>query len=82
MKKTKRVLAILGVVLLLGSVLAICALLVGSKNFSDSTVRGLVSCLVALPIVAYGYTILYRYSTRLKKSIQYDIDEDNQKDIK
>jgi hypothetical protein len=80
MKNTKRVLAILGVILLLGSVLAICALLVGSKNFSDNTVRGLVSCLVALPIVAYGYSILYRYSTRLKKSIQSDINEDTTND--
>lgn len=79
MKNTKKVLAILGVVILLGSILAICALLVGSKNFSDTTVRGLVSCLVALPIVAYGYSILYRYSVRLKKSIQSDIeDDDNQ----
>ena len=76
MKNTKKVLAILGVVVLLGAILAICALLVGSKNFSDTTVRGLISCLVALPIIAYGYSILLRYSVRLKKSIQSDLDSD------
>lgn len=80
MKNVKKVLAILGVILLLGSILAICALLIGSKNFSDTTFRGLISCLVALPIVAYGYSILYRYSVRLKKSIQSDIDTDNEEE--
>lgn len=79
MKNLKRILAIISIVLLLGGIITICIILLNSKNLSDATVRGLISCLIALPIIAYGYSILVRYASKYKNMIQEDSKKDEVK---
>ncbi len=61
MAKTKRVLAIIGVVLLLGCYVST---LISALMGSDAT-QGLfmasLFCSIGLPIVLYGYMILFKY---------------------
>ena len=73
-KSLKRILALFAVVLILGIISAICIMLFNAKHFSNTTVRGLISSLIAFPIVAYGYVILYRFATRYKP--QRDAEDD------
>ena len=76
MKSLKRILSLVAVIALLGSIIAVCILLLNSRNFSDTVLRGLISCLIAIPLVAYGYMILLRYSKNLSKNLQKMSDED------
>ena len=79
MKNLKRILAIISIVLLLGGIITICIILLNSKNLSDATVRGLISCLIALPIIAYGYSILVKYASKYRHMIQDDINDNQDK---
>ena len=79
MKNLKRLLAIISLIILLGGIITICIILFNSKNLSDGAVRGLVSCLIALPIIAYGYSILVKYASKYKHMIQDDINDDQDK---
>ena len=78
MKTLKRVLAIVAALALLGSILAICLLLLNAGKYSDEILRGLISCLIAIPLIAYGYLILLRYAKRLSASLNSMSDEDNE----
>jgi ABC-type molybdate transport system permease subunit len=76
MKSLKRILSLAAVVVLLGSIIAICVLLLNSRNYSDNIIRGLISCLIAIPLVAYGYMLILRYSKNLSNNLQKMTDED------
>lgn len=76
MKIFKRILAIIGIIVLLGSILAICLMLFNANRFSDTIVRGLVSCLVAIPLVSYGYLILCKYAKNLSNNLRKAEDDD------
>ena len=78
MKLLKRILAIVAAVIILGAMLAVCVLLFNAKNYSDTVLRGLISCLVAIPLVAYGYMILLRYSKNLSNNLQKTADDENE----
>ena len=79
MKNLKRIFAIISVIILLGGIITICIILFNSKNLSDGAVRGLVSCLIALPIIAYGYSLLVKYASKYKHTIQDNSNEDEVK---
>ena len=78
MKSLKRTLALIAAIALLGSIIVICALLLNSGKYSDTVVRGLISCLIAIPLVAYGYSLLLRYAKRLGDNLQKAADDDNE----
>lgn len=75
MKNLKRFLAIFALIILAGGILTICVMLFNSKNFSDATFKGLVSCLIALPIVAYGYSLLVKYAAKYRNKVQDEISK-------
>ncbi len=77
MKSLKRILSLLAVVVLLGSIIAICVLLLNSSNYSDNIIRGLISCLIAIPLVAYGYMLILRYSKNLSNNLQKMANEES-----
>lgn len=79
MNTLKRILAILSIILLLGGIITICIMLFNSKNFSEETFKGLISCLIALPIIAYGYSLLIKYAARYKNKVQEDISKIDEK---
>ncbi|MBE5934949.1 MAG: hypothetical protein E7262_04070 [Lachnospiraceae bacterium] len=78
MKSIKRVLALVAAIALLGIILVICVLLFSAKSYSDNILRGLISCLIAIPLVAYGYLLLCRYTKNLSKSLNEAIEDETQ----
>lgn len=77
MQKAKRVLALLGVIILASAMLTVTIMLFFSKHFSDEVFRGLLTCLIALPIVAFGYSILLKWGTSFKNSLPSEDELDN-----
>ena len=53
-------------------------LLLNSGKYSDTILRGLISCLIAIPLVAYGYMLLCRYTKNLSDKLQKAVDEENE----
>ncbi len=64
MAKTKRVLALLGVILLLGCyVSTLIAALIGSKA-TEGLFMASLFCSIGLPIVLYGYMLVIKFLKR------------------
>lgn len=64
MKKIKRILAIAGVVILVGLyVSTIVFALIGSE-LSTNLLKASVACTILLPIILYGYMLLYKLSKK------------------
>ena len=74
MQRLKRLLALLGAIVLLGVMLTVSIMLFNSKNLSNDVFRGLLVCLIAFPIVAYGYMLLLKWGSSIKASM-VDIEE-------
>ena len=69
MQKLKRILALVGAILLLATMLGISLLLFNAKHLSNDVFMGLLSCLIVIPIVAYGYSLLLKWGSSFKKSL-------------
>ena len=69
MQKLKRILALIGAIILLVTMLGISFMLFNAKHLSNDVFMGLLTCLIVIPIVAYGYSILLRLGNNIKKSL-------------
>ena len=73
MGKTKRVLALVGVILLLGCyVTTLVAALIGSKATQGLFMASLF-CSIGLPIILYGYMLVFKY---LKNRNEQKLEEE------
>ena len=60
MKKTKRILALIGVILLVGMYLStLIFALIKNENASNMLMASIV-CTVIVPVLLYAYTLMYR----------------------
>lgn len=73
MKKSKRIFAIIGVVILAGLYVSTLILaLIGSEQ-TTSLLKAAIACTILLPILLYGYILLYRL---LKKNDETNDNSD------
>ena len=67
MKKTKRILALVGVILLVGMyVSTLVFALMKHENASNMLMASIV-CTVIIPVLLYAYTFMYRVRAQRKK---------------
>lgn len=72
MKKTKRILAIIGVVLLVGMYLSTLVFaLMKNENASNMLMASIV-CTVIIPVFLYAYTLMYRVLGRRGNGTEED----------
>lgn len=64
----KRTLAILGVILLLGMYLATFVFALIDHPNSSGWLMGSVYCTIVVPVLLYGYTLIYRHLKNKNKS--------------
>lgn len=62
MKKGKRILAIIGVVLLVGMYLATLILAIFDRSASMSMFKAAAACTILIPIMLYAYTLVYKWT--------------------
>lgn len=64
MKKRKRILALIGVILLISMYL--CTLIFAVLDFpgSDGLFKLSVACTILIPVLLYAYTLIYRLSSK------------------
>lgn len=71
MKKLKRILAWVGIVLLVGMYLATFLLAIFDRSASMSMFRASVGCTILVPVMLYAYTLVYKWTKdRDKKNEQ------------
>ena len=69
MKKTKRILALAGVILLVGMYLLTLILAIMQNEFAQALFRASFACTFIIPVLLYAYMLFYRVNHK-------DQDED------
>lgn len=64
MKKIKRILAIAGVVILVGLYVSTLVFALIGSELSTNLLKASVACTILLPIILYGYMLLYKLSKK------------------
>ncbi|MDD3360609.1 MAG: hypothetical protein PHW34_02940 [Hespellia sp.] len=64
MKKIKRILAITGVVILVGLYVSTLVFALIGSELSTNLLKASVACTILLPIILYGYMLLYKLSKK------------------
>lgn len=60
MKKTKRILAWIGIILLVGMYIATLILAILDNSATMSMFKAAASCTILVPVLIYAYTLIYR----------------------
>lgn len=61
MKKTKRILAVAGIILLLAMYAMTLIFAVSGSESADGWFKVSLFCTIAIPVMLYAYTLVYRY---------------------
>ena len=61
MKKTKRILAIIGIIILAGMYLATLILAIFDGSATMGLFKGSIALTIFIPVVIYGYSLVYKY---------------------
>ena len=67
MEKTKRVLAIIGIVFLLGSYITTLVASLMHSEFAKNLFVASLFCSLAVPLILYGYMLIYKYFSNRDK---------------
>lgn len=80
-KMATRVIALLGVILLVGMILATFVVACIKFEGSDRIFKGLLSCDIAIPILLWFYLYLYNRASKTDKELEekYQKQEENNK---
>lgn len=73
----RRVLAIIGVILLLSMYIATFVFAVIDSPNSDGWLMASIYCTIVIPVLLYGYTLIYRYLKNKNNSITDSAIADN-----
>lgn len=60
MKKTKRILAWIGIILLVGMYIATLILAILDNSATMSMFKAATGCTILVPVLIYAYTLVYR----------------------
>lgn len=60
MKKTKRILAWIGIILLVGMYIATLILAILDNSATMSMFKAAAGCTILVPVLIYAYTLIYR----------------------
>lgn len=72
MKKTKRILALIGVVLLAGMYVSTLVFALMKHENASNMLMASILCTVIIPVLLYAYTLIYRVLNRRNNETEND----------
>lgn len=72
MKKTKRILALIGAVLLAGMYLSTLVFALMEHENASNMLMASIACTVIIPVLLYAYSLMYRVLDRRRKEGEKD----------
>ena len=81
MKKTQRILALVGVVLLLGMYVCCFVLAVTGKHEATTLFRAALGATIAVPIVLYAFMMLLKLFPPIRRNEEADEGDESSSDL-